>query len=292
MSNLLRYYDLKELDRQYFIRGTVPDIAPIVAEYTRRTAEVRGEVPCVLNVPYGGTEPERLDIFPSQVNKGQPAPVFVFIHGGFWRALDAADSGFMAKAFTENGACVVVVNYALAPDASMDQIVDQCRAALAWTFKNIASHGGDPQRIYVGGSSAGGHLAGMMLSPDWQKEYQVPDLQIKGGLMLSGLYELEPLLPTHVNEWAKMDVASAHRNSPIRSLPKAGTRLVFTYAPNETDEFKRQTETYMAACTATGSTCSFVAVPGTNHYDICFEMADAHSDMCRATFAMMGLAPS
>jgi arylformamidase len=283
-----RYYDAEELNRQYDIRSTVPDIAPIMREYARRTAVVRQSVPCVLDVPYGRSPDERVDIFPSGRAVG-PAPVFVFIHGGYWRMLDASDSGFMAEAFSARGACVVVVNYALAPKASIDDIVHQCREALAWTYRNIASYGGDPERIYVGGSSAGAHLSAMLLASDWQQVHAVPRLQVKGGLLLSGLYDLTPIVHTQVNEWVRLNDESARRNSPLLHLPAAGLSLIFTYAPNETDEFKRQTETYMAACVASGSFCEFVPVANSNHFDIAFEMARADSEMCNLAFNMMGI---
>ncbi len=285
-----RYYDQAELDRQYFIRGTVEDLDAILEAYSRRTAEVRQRIPCHLDMAYGGGVDERLDIYPSQAPTEAGAPVFVFIHGGFWRALSAADSGFMAEAFSQQGACVVSINYALAPQASMDDIVQQCRNALVWIYQHIRDYGGDPDRIYVGGSSAGGHLAGMMLADGWTARAGVPGLQVRGGLLLSGLYDLEPLLETHVNAWARMDRESARRNSPIRHLPAQGVPLIFSYAPNETEEFKRQTESYLAACAASGAVCQFVAAPGTNHFDICFEMADARSAMMQRTLAVMGLA--
>ncbi|WP_445115520.1 alpha/beta hydrolase [Acinetobacter sp. WZC-1] len=288
MSYIYRYHDQQELDRQYFIRGTVPDIMPIMQQYAERTATVRRQIPCFLDIAYGDTEAERLDIFPA-TDRQSDAPVFVFIHGGFWKMLNAADSGFMARTFADQGACVVVINYALAPTASIDQIVDQCRKAIAWTYRHITEYGGNPDRIHVGGSSAGGHLAGMILAQNWREHYQVPALKIKGGLMLSGLYDLLPIVPTHINEWAHLDEDKAIRNSPIQFLPEAGVSLIFSYAPNETEQFKMQTERYMTACQVNGCSCQFVAVPDSNHFDIVFEMADPDSEMCRLTFEMMGI---
>src|SRR5690606_34383100 len=115
-----------------------------------------------------------------------PAPVFVFIHGGYWRALSKSDASGMAPAYTHAGAVYVALNYSLAPGASLDRIVDQCRRAMAWVYRNIEKFGGDPARLYIGGSSAGGHLSGMVLASGWHADLGLPDNLIKGALLLSG----------------------------------------------------------------------------------------------------------
>ncbi len=279
------YWDQQELDRQYSARGTVADALPFMAEYRTRTAAVQARVACRLNIAFGGTEPERLDVYPAA--SAGAAPVFVFIHGGYWRALDAADSGFMAAAMTQAGICVVAVNYALAPLASLDEIVRQCRAALAWVHANIAGHGGDPARIHVGGSSAGAHLAAMLAVPGWQAGAGLPDDAVKGMTLLSGLYDLTQIPRTHINEWMRLDAAAAERNSPLWRLPRPGTRIVGSYAPNETDEFKRQSEVYFAACHAAGCEVTVVPVPDSNHFTIPFALADAASPLSLAVRAAM-----
>ena len=267
------YWDQAELDRQYSARGTVPDVQPFIAAYRTRTEAVQRAVPCHLNIPFGASAAERLDIYPAAGDG--PAPVFIFIHGGYWRALDAADSGFMAEAMTQAGICVVAVNYTLAPIATLDRIVAECRAALAWVFAHIAEYGGDPARIHVGGSSAGGHLAGMLAAPGWAEAAGLPGDVIKGLTLLSGLYDLTHIPRTHINEWMRLDDAAAERNSPLWRLPRPGVRIVGSYAPNETDEFKRQSEVYFAACAAAGCAVAVVPVPGTNHFDIPMALGDA-----------------
>ena len=289
MSLVYRYYDLESLDRQYNARGTVPDIGPMLRDYAERTAAARGNLPCHLGLRYGPSEAERLDVFPAAPSAA-PAPVFVYIHGGYWRLLDAADSGFMADALTRAGACVVPLNYGLAPDVSLDEIVRQCRAAIAWIHGHIAEFGGDPARIHVAGSSAGAHLAAMLIAPSWPAEFGLPDDAVAGATLISGLYDLAPLPLTHVNAWLRLDTAGARRNSPIHQLPARPLPLVFSYAPNETDEFKRQTETYLAACRARGCPCAFVAMPGTNHFDIVLALAERDSPLTAAALRAMGIA--
>jgi arylformamidase len=238
MTFVYRYYDQAELERQLNARATVPDITPILARYASESARMRARLPCQLSVSYGASELERLDIFPA-ATKG-PAPIFVFLHGGYWRLLDSADSCFMAECLTKAGACVVAVNYALAPFVTLAEIVRQCRAAVAWVHAHAGEFGGDAARIHVAGSSAGGHLAAMMLSPGWEADFGVPDNLVAGATLLSGLYDLEPVRLGHPNEWLKLSAADVAALSPLLHLPERAVPLVVSYAPSETDEFKRQ----------------------------------------------------
>jgi arylformamidase len=274
-----KYWDQDELDKQYNPRGTVPDLTPHLVEYRARTDAAKQRLTCHIGLAYGGTEPERLDVYPA----GPGAPVFMFIHGGYWRALDAADSGFMAEAMVAHGICVVAVNYTLAPEASLDEIVRQCRAALAWVHAHIAEYGGDPARIHVSGSSAGGHLSAMLAAKS------APGAEfVHSVTLLSGLYDLTLLPQTHINGWIKLDAESALRNSPLYLLPREGLPIIGTYAPNETAEFKRQSEVYFAACTTIGCKVQTVAVPNTNHFDIVLALADAGSPLSLAVRAVIG----
>jgi arylformamidase len=249
---------------------------------------MRAGLPCQLAVSYGATEPERLDIFPAATR--EPAPIFVFLHGGYWRLLDSADSCFMAECLTKAGACVVAVNYALSPQVTLTEIVRQCRAAVAWLHAHAGEFGGDPMRIYVGGSSAGGHLAAMMLAPGWEAHFGVPDNLVAGATLLSGLYDLEPVRLGHPNEWLRLGPADVAALSPLLHLPKRAVPLVVSYAPSETDEFKRQSEVYMAAATARGCPARFVPMPGTSHYDIVFGLAKRENPLAHAVIETMGLA--
>jgi arylformamidase len=282
--------DRAELDRQYNARATVPDIGPIVAEYRSRTEAARRGQPCRLNIPYGPTADERLDVFPA-AGEG-PAPVFLFIHGGYWRLLDAADSGFMAPAFRRGGACTVAVNYALAPGAGLDEIVRQCRAALAWVHAHIAEFGGDPARIHVSGSSAGAHLAAMLLAGgDWPAGFGLPPRPVAGATLLSGLFELEPLRLCHVNDWMSLDGEMAARNSPLLlPPPAAGMPVVLSVAESETAEFKRQTLDQAAFYAGAGCGSRLVPAPArSNHFDIVFELCSTASPLFRAVSAAMKL---
>lgn len=285
---IYRYWNQSELDHQMSARGTVPDATPFIAAYTRESARMRAALPCRTGVAYGPSPAERLDCFPA---KQTGSPIFVFIHGGYWRALDAADSSFMAQTFVDAGATVVAVNYELAPLASLDEIVRQCRAAIAWIWTHADTLNGDRRRIHVSGSSAGGHLGGMMIAGGWEQEHGLPQNAIQSASLLSGLFDLEPVRLSNCNEWVRLDAGAALRNSPLHHLPERPLPLVISYAPSETEEFKRQSEIYAAACAARGCAVEIVMEPGTNHFDLPLRFMDPQSALTRAVLRAMGLAP-
>src|SRR5262245_58496256 len=134
-------YDRAGLDREYNNRAKVADFADYLARYTRESEATRRSLPCRLDVAYGGKPGETLDVFPAP--GGGPAPIHVFIHGGYWMALDKRDFSFVARGLQPAGAAVVVINYALIPSVTMDELVRQCRASIAWVHANAVSFGGD-----------------------------------------------------------------------------------------------------------------------------------------------------
>ncbi|AEC21307.1 putative esterase [Pusillimonas sp. T7-7] len=279
-------YTPDEIDRQYNARASVPDCLPFLQEYADSSALARKQVQGELSVPYGSHQDETLDIFPA-ARAG--APVFVFIHGGYWRALSKDDSSFMAPAFTAAGATVVTINYSLAPAASLPLIVDQCRRALAWVYKNIARYHGDASRIHVSGSSAGGHLAGMLVAGGWQAALNVPDNIVHSASPISGLFDLRPLLHTHINAWAQLDVPLARAMSPVFHLPECGCPLLLAWGEHETAEFKRQSQLYAAAWQAQGYPARVLEVPGVNHFNILMDLQDSHSALSCSILELMGL---
>jgi len=291
MSLPYRQYDRAALDIQYNARATVADVAPLLQQYALQSQRARDTLPCVLDVAFGDHPDESLDIFPAACAGGDHAlaPVFLFIHGGYWRLLSKSDSSCMAPAFTQAGAVVVALNYSLAPAATLDRIVDQTRRALAWIHRNIAAHGGDPSRIHVCGSSAGGHLAAMLLAGGWHADYGLPDDAVHSATVLSGLFDLTPLVHTHINDWMQLSPDDARRNSPILALPARGCPLLVSHGANETDEFKRQSADYLAAWRERGYPGAYVDMPGTNHFDIVLRLNDVTAPITRAILTQMGL---
>jgi arylformamidase len=286
MGAVYRDFDQETLDHEYNARASVDDAEYFLRAYAERSREARETTESRPDVAYGDHPDEVIDIF-SAATGG--SPVFIFIHGGYWRALSQKDSAFMAPCFARQGIATVTVNYSLAPGTSLDLIVAQCRKAVAWVWHNAASFGGDAARIFVGGSSAGGHLAGMMLAGGWQEAAGVPGDVVKGGVGLSGLYDLEPLRLSNVNDWMSMDVETAARNSPLIQLPHAEVLLIAACGALETSEFKRQNQIYAEAWEQRAWSRIQFEAENRNHFDIVFDMCDPATQLSREIFRMMGV---
>lgn len=285
--SVYRDFDQETLDHEYRIQNSVPlaEFEDALARYANVSAEMRRKLQVLIDQPFGPSPEEVMDIFPA----GDGAPVLVFIHGGYWRKLSQKESSFMAEAFTNAGVAVAVVNYGLAPATKLDEIVRQCRAAIAWLHGNATGFGGDPGRIHISGSSAGGHLVGMLLAGGWHGEFGVPENVIASACALSGLHDLEPIRLSEPNEWLGLDEAAAARNSPIRHLPARGCPLVVSYGGNETSEFKRQTDDYAEAWRAKGFPCRHIEMNACNHFDLALELGDPASELTRAVLEQIGV---
>ncbi|MEQ9724702.1 alpha/beta hydrolase [Pseudomonas sp. WHRI 8822A] len=273
-------------DQQYNARASVTDYDQYPRLYRSLSDAAHSSLQVFRDIAYGPGAGERLDIFPA----AQPdAPVLLFIHGGYWRALSKAESAFMAPALVEAGACVVVIDYDLAPAVSLDHIVDQVRRSLAWINAHIAEFGGDPARVVASGSSAGGHLVGMLLAGGWHADYGVTDSVLRGALPISGLFDLQPLLATQINSWMNLDEQAARRNSPQAHFPCQGPEIVVSYGALESAEFARQSQEYLEAWQARGLPGRFVAAPGRNHFDVVLQLGEPGTPLYRAALQLLGL---
>ena len=226
------------LDRMYNNRGLVPEHAVHFARWAETSAQARASQPCTLDIVYGRAQGETLDVFPA-FEPG--APVVVFIHGGYWRSLDKSDHSFVAPAYTSEGACVVIPNYDLCPAVTIPQIAMQMVHALAWTFRNAARFGGDPNRITVIGHSAGGHLAAMMLACLWPAHAaDLPADLVKNAMSISGLYELELVMQTpFLKESLRLTPAQVLKASPAWFPSPARGTLYAVAGADESEEFLR-----------------------------------------------------
>jgi arylformamidase len=220
--------------------------------------------------------------------------VLVFIHGGYWRSLDKADHSFIAERFVKKGACVVVPNYALCPAVTIPDIVLQTVQALAWVYRHIAVHSGDPQRITVVGHSAGGHLAAMLLSCLWQQvDPDLPPDLVKDAVSISGLYNLEPLRHTPFLQGSlRLSEADALRSSPAgMPAPYVGEGrgvLVSVVGGDESDEFRRQNRLIRQAW---GEEAVPVCeeVPGRNHFSVVDALVEPRHQLHKLVLQMLDI---
>mgnify|MGYP002405564662 CR=1 FL=1 len=286
-ETLYREYDRAALDAQYDNRAAVPEHVEHHEGWTRDCAAVRSAYADRLDVAYGASAAETLDLFPAT---GGPAPVQVFFHGGYWLSRDKSDFSFLAPAFVDAGAAMVVVNYALIPAVGMEELVRQCRLSMAWVHGNAASFGGDARRIFVSGHSAGGHLVTMMMATDWPAFADgLPPDSVKGGCAISGIYDLEPIRLTFMQETLGFTPEQVARNSPLGLTPATGAPLIVAVGGDESEEFLRQSETFTAQWAKEGVPCGMMVRPGINHFTILGEFADPESGLTRAVRKQMGL---
>lgn len=282
----LFFADLASRATKYTARASVPDFDACVAEYHALSNQAKEKCAGVFDIHYGMGGAERLDIYPAKY-ASRPAPVFVFFHGGYWRSQTKEDAALMASTFTDAGIAVAVVEYTLLPEATLFEVVRETRSAIAWLYQNAAHYGIDKDRIHAGGSSAGAHLVGMLTAPGWQPSYQVPDNVIKGAMLLSGLYDLRPLVDIYTNDWLRMNEAQARLMSPLFHLPQTAPRVVVSVGGQETDAFKNQTAAYLEAWRAQGLEATCVEAEHCNHFNLLSELAYPDSDLSRACVAMI-----
>ncbi|MBT2320872.1 alpha/beta hydrolase [Variovorax paradoxus] len=273
-------------DAQYNNRARIPAHPAILAHWSDASARAYERSGWACDLAYGEDASERLDVLPA-TRPG--APVLVYIHGGYWRALDKRDQSFVAPPFVDAGAMVVLANYALCPAVDIEHIVLQLVKALAWVWRNAAAHGGNAERIVVAGHSAGGHLATMLLACDWQSVApELPADLVKSALSISGLYELEPLRHApFLADDIRLSAASALRLSPAAMPPPRGS-LVAVVGGDESEEFLRQAD-LIAQAWGPKVVIAAERVPQRNHMDVLNELADPRSRTHRLGLQLLGL---
>ena len=219
------------------------------------------------------------------------APVHMYIHGGYWQANTKKSSSFVARPLVAAGGHVAVVEYGLCPDVTIDEIVRQCREALAWLYRNVARYGGDPDRITVSGHSCGGQLVGMAMATDWARfGDDLPADLVKGGVSVSGLFELAPLLDTSINDKVGMDAEAAQRNSPAFLDPAtAAAPLALIVGEMESEEFHRQSRDFAVIWGAMGVPVEVTVSPGRDHFTIITGMDDPADPATQAILRQLGL---
>ena len=281
-------YDQVELDASY------DQVAyePLLSQVSKRLGSNSDAVRARLGMPerhsYGTSEIEKLDIYRAKRAK---APIFVFIHGGNWILGSAKDAGYPAELFVNAGAHYIALDFANVKELGGDlaPMATQVRRAIAWVYKNAASFDGDPERIYIGGHSSGGHLCGVALVTDWQKDFGVPATIVKGGLCISGMYEMTPARLSWRRTYVNFTDAMVESMSSIRPLDKLNAAVVVTNGTFETPDFQRQSREFAAALKAGGKPVELIEAPNYAHLEMAEALGNPYAPVGRAALALMKL---
>jgi arylformamidase len=281
-------YDQAALDAAYDQAAYAPNREQLIARRITNSAATRARIGAPERVAYGSAAIETLEIYRSG---RAAAPIFVFIHGGAWRSGRAAEFAFAAEMFRDAGAHYVVPDFYWVQEAggSLLVLADQVRRAIAWVYRNAAGFGGDPGRLYVGGQSSGGHLAAVALTTDWQREFDLPTDLIKGGLCLSGMYELAPVRLSKRSTYVAFDDETVAALSPQRHLDHLHAPLVLVYGTLETPEFQRQSREFAAAVAAAGKPVRLLVGAHYNHFELQETLGNPYGVAGRAALELMGL---
>ncbi|WP_031465044.1 alpha/beta hydrolase [Sciscionella sediminilitoris] len=273
------------LDAQYNVRAGIDDYLSVFSRFSRVSAPVRARRDAVLEVFYGDNALQSVDVFPARESTGAD-PVLVFLHGGYWQSLDKSMFAFLAQSYIERGVCFAAVNYRLAPAVGMDEIVADVRDAIGLVHDKAADFGADPNRLYVAGHSAGGHLTARMLATRWAELGRPADL-IKGGCAISGLYDLDPIQRCYLNDVVGMDEATAQRHSPVHAEPAVPTPLILSVGGDESAEFHRQQREFAAAWRGRGHDCRVVDQPDGHHFRAVERLSEQGDPLFEATLGMV-----
>ena len=265
------------LEKGYNVRLLVDDFDGLIEKWSYRSEKFRGNVDSTLNCQYGSGEKDKLDIF----RCGEPnAPLFVFVHGGYWQRGDKSIYSFVAESFVNSGIDVALIGYQLCPGASMTNIVEKIREAIVWIWNNAEDYLISKHRINVSGHSAGGHITGMMLATDWSMiSNDIPKDIIKTGVPISGLYQLDPIRETTIADALGLDDQESLTLSPHFFEPQTEAPILVTLGGGETPEFFWQTDKFFHRWKDFKAPLDYFAEPDVDHFGVVERLADSKSQI-------------
>lgn len=275
--------DAFNLEAQMNPRAAVPDFQTYLDNAAKRSEAVRRTLPCLLDVRYGEGPLQTLDVFPA---RGSDSPVHVFIHGGFWRGLDKGIYSEIAQPIVASGAIAILVNYDLCPAVTVDDIVQQIRACVAWVHSRAPRYGGDRDRISLSGHSAGAHLAAMTLCHDWGRDGLPMDI-VKAVVLVSGIYDLASVPSLSVNEEIQLTHDQARRNSVMSAHPRVQCRALIAAGANEPQLWVRQSSDYAQRLRHAGLATRYLVLPDEHHFSITDGLARADHPLTAAMMEMI-----
>lgn len=279
-------YDQAALDRAYDQAAWAPNMQEVLGRRAAAADGVRARLGEPRRFAYGPSAIEHLDVYPTAAPR---APVMVFLHGGAWRGGDARSQAYAAEMFVRAGAHWVAPDFATVMDVGLDGMVAQVRRAVAWVARHAGEFGGDAARLYLGGHSSGGHLAGNVLVTDWPKEFDLAPDVVKGALCVSGMYELRPLRLSARSSYVRFDDRIEHELSPLRHLERIACPVTVAYAERDSPEFQRQSREFADALARRGRLRSLVVASGLNHFEIPETLASPDGLLGREALGLMGL---
>lgn len=285
MMNFYRNFTSQEdIDLEFNLDLTVADIDHWIEWYSQASLTTRCKLDCILDKRFGPTVDETVDIFLAEEQGG---PLLVFIHGGYWVVCSSKDYSFVANGLVDRGINVVVINYSLCPKVTISEITRQSRAVIAWLQREAPNFNADPSRIFVAGHSAGGHQVGMLLATDWPGEYDLPNNIIKGGISISGIFDLHPLYYSYLQPRLMLTHEVILRQSPYLNIPRSGPPILITFGEEETTEFRRQSTDYLQAWQANGLQGELLVQKGKHHFSAVEGLNDANSTLCKSLIDFM-----
>jgi len=281
-------YDKDEIDWAYDQAPWAPNAGEIAKRNAQKSAATLERLGPPRRLAYGPKDIEKLDIYTTQRPN---APINVFIHGGAWRVGDAKSAAYMSETYVDAGGIFISLDFSNVGEVDGNLLVmaDQVRRAVAWVKRNAVSFGGDPERVYVSGTSSGAHLAGVVLITDWQKDFGLPADTVKGGLCCSGMYDLYPVSLSARAGYVKFTPEMIERLSSQRHLDKLLAPVVLAYGTRETPEFQRQNREFAAAVKAAGKPVTLLVGQGYNHFEMFETLGNPYGLLGRAMLNMMKL---
>lgn len=270
---LYRGMDAATLEREYSPSSMIGgNYMPFIDRYIELSAQARALPGVRQDLAYGSLPTQVLDFFPAPSPLPRGAPLHIFIHGGYWQELSHKESAAMAPAIVASGSAFATLNYTLAPHARLGEMVEECRAALAWLARNAVDLGIDATRVTLSGHSAGAHLAAMVLSAPGEP-LRASGMQITQALLISGVFDLDPIRLTSVNDPLQLTSEEVTALSPQQLQPDADVHFRIVAGQYDTAEFIRQSRDYAAHLSRLGHRVSCDILPDLNHFDIILQPA-------------------
>ena len=265
------------LEKGYNVRLLVDDFDALIEKWSKWSEDFRANIDSSLNCQYSSGEKDKLDIF----RCGKPnAPLFIFIHGGYWQRGDKSVYSFVAESFVSSGIDVALIGYQLCPGTSMTNIVDKIREAIVWIWNNASDYSISRHRINVSGHSAGGHITGMVLATDWSTiSNNLPKDIVKTGIPISGLYQLDPIRETTIADALGLNDEESLALSPHFYQPQTEAPILVALGGGETPEFHWQTNKFVKRWKNFKAPLDYFAEPDVDHFGVVERLANSESQI-------------